>query len=169
MQTNGQPVDSQTLWSELNEAEQKKIGPLSSILQLENEVAISTDIKHHISILKKCSVRRRTLEYINSIEKRCRRKGSDLNKIEHDARHMIDDIQTATKTTNRSLFQVTTFDEIYISELKILTPIADGLIDEGEFAIMYGTGGAGKSVLSLDLAMSLGSGGSKFVGFIPHS
>jgi hypothetical protein len=158
MQTNGHPVDSQTLWSSLNEAEQKQIGSLSSILQLETEIPISADIKHHISILKEHAARRRILELKNSIEKRCRRKGSDLNKIDRDARLMLDEIQSSTKATGRSLFNVVTFDDIFTSELKINAPIADGLIDEGEFAIMYGTGGTGKSVLSLDLAMSLGAG-----------
>jgi replicative DNA helicase len=101
----GKPVGIDIVWAELDDNEQKKIGSAVKLSKLIDEIPLAPDINHYAGILKDRTARRRTLEYINSIEKRCHRKGSDLDKIERDAHLIIDEIQTAKAQTDRSSFE----------------------------------------------------------------
>ena len=67
----------------------------------------------------------------------------------------IEEIRGIQETQQRSLFEVSNLESLSLETYED-RPLIDGLLDEGENLLIAGAGGAGKSLLAVNLALTLG-------------
>jgi replicative DNA helicase len=162
---SGHPIGIDSVWAELNDDQQKKLGGVGKLSKLIQEIPVSTDIHFHSKILKDRKARRRILEFINSIEKRTHRKNGDLRKIEKDATLIINEIQhTKAKESKAFTIENTKVSGVLTerpSDPEYLIKFKDqGLISRGIVGSLAAGGGTGKTQVLIQLSHACASGGS---------
>jgi hypothetical protein len=156
MGINGHPIDIPTLWAALDEDQSKIIGnqhKLASYL----DVPVATDIDYYISILKDQAVRRRSIELVNSIQKRCDRKGSDLNNVVRDAKAIIEEVEGSFAGYQKSSFEFIHNDQI-IENLKPVVWRIQGIMENNSFYYDFGDAGHLKTFVGLDRLLCVATG-----------
>jgi hypothetical protein len=153
----GHPVGLDTVYAGLSDKEKEKLKSAAYLSSLMDETPPSIDLKYHIQILKDRRVKRRTIELINSIEKKCYSGNGDLSDILNDSQKILEELQNAEsiKTCENDTCCIS-LDEFYREEIEE-KPIAKGFIHEGDQTVLHAGGGVGKSLVSQDIAMTLGA------------
>jgi hypothetical protein len=155
LKSNGHLVGIAEVWSALDEKHQQIVGSASKLSALIDTHPVSVDLKFHISKLKEAAARRRILELVNSIQKKCYRKGSDLKKIDIDAR-LIDEAIQGSKT-DRSLFQFV-HNAWILENLKPVEWRIHSIMENNSFYYDFGEPGGYKTFVEIDRLLHIASG-----------
>jgi putative DNA primase/helicase len=160
LEQSGNSVDIETVWAESNDEQRKSIGSVANLAAL-TDAPVTTDINHHVAILKDRKARRRTIELANSIYKRCHQKNSDLNKIENDAQLIINEINNSNRGNESSIGQgilnLNDFTSMKLAEKRVFL---DPWITEQSITLISGWRGVGKSWLGLSIIDAISKGKS---------
>jgi hypothetical protein len=151
---NGAPIEIAAVFSSLTDGEKKSISGLL-LSQLLDETPVAMDSDFYINKLKEATAKRLAREGSNAIWKKAGQSDCSIEEIAN----LADSLTTCIKDTlsYKKASEIITFDELYASEVDPVTPIAEGFLNEGESAVLYGKGGTLKSMLSMDMGMSVGA------------
>jgi putative DNA primase/helicase len=141
-----------TVWAECDAKEREKIGSAANLAQLSDNVPVARNIENYAHILKNRKARRRILELINSIYKRCYRNNSDLNKIQNDAQQIIDETKQVNlgneSKIGQGILNINHFTKMKLAEKRVFL---DPWITEQSITLISGWRGVGKSWLALSI------------------
>ena len=141
-----------TVWAECGDEQRKKIGSAAKLARLLDNAPLAINIEHYASILKNRKARRRIIECVNAISKRCHKNDCDLGAVEQFAQSIINETNIPAKgITSISL------NEVYSEKIEE-KPIIQDFLYEQDQTVMYAPGGVGKSLIVQDLAMTMGCG-----------
>ncbi len=159
----GDPITPTSIDSNLNDNGKKSV--VICLREIFENEPIAVDLDFYISKLNIAATRRKAIEQVNAIQKEARSSTCSMEKISA----LSDSLSQCAKESisNQNHFEIITYDDLYSTDEKPSIPIATGFLDEGEFTIIYGGGGTGKSMLSLDFSMSTGSGIANLWGIFP--
>ncbi len=152
----GNPVELDTVYEALSDEEKEKIKSAAYLASLLDKTPASVDLNYHISILKDRSTKRRTIELINSIEKKCYRGNGDLRDILTHTQLIIDEVKKAESVKD------TSFQFIHNSQIiENLTPVEwriRDILEDKSFYYNFGDAASYKTFVELDRLLHIATG-----------